>query len=251
VSRFTDARLRIALSQQQSLLIKTCGWWRPRAVAETHCEAELPTINEHIQQQTWKGLRTEVTLCDSWARYFIVEPVKGLRSFSEFKRYAAVCFEEKHGLAAADWQIEADWQTGVPMLGVALPKKLLHGIKEGLHKAGNTLLAIDPFFVNIYNQCFRRIQHRSVWLLAIAPQHATLGLVMNGQWRGIRSTHIDVSAPVTDVERLIQRCQLQFGLTHDVPMVFLPAHRNQDQSRDSGGSTPSSMYQLALSRCRP
>lgn len=246
MSLFTDARLRMALTPQQSLLVKTRGWWHPRAVAEAHCGSALDDIGRLLEQQTWKGLSTEVTLCDSWARYFIVEPVQGLRSLSELRQYTSICFAETHGQLAAEWQIEADWQTGAPMLAVALPKGLLHDMKDVLSKAGNPLLAIEPFFVNTYNQCCRQIKHRSAWLLAMGPQHATLGLVVNGHWRGIRSTSIDTSAPLIAVEQLVQRCRLQFELEQDVPMVILPAQRAQI----STATEPHSMHGLALSRCR-
>lgn len=180
------ARVHLGLSEGGIAVIRTSSGWR----AQSTLLADQPLADHGILEPqrlaaqcaailadaSCAGLPLCVTLCDEWARLFMVTPPQNAGRLSDLQAAAALRFQSLYGEPPSAWQLEADWNAATPFLVCALPRPLLAALQQIAADNKLPLLSVQPQFVTAWNRYYRVLPN-DCWFGVMQEQRLTLGVI--------------------------------------------------------------------------
>lgn len=167
------------------------------------------------------GATLDILVSDALTRYWILDCPPGLASAHELDLLAADRFATLFGADPADWVIRVD---PVPQAGrwlaCALPRPVAEDLPGQAAARGWQPRSVVPRFVREYNRHCRRLDRTAAFCVA-AEDSTTLGLIEEGEWRGIR-VHPPLDRSQAGFSALLYRDCRQAGLRHDRQQALRP-----------------------------
>lgn len=164
-----------------------------------------------------------LVVSDAWARFWILDRLPGLSSHSELERYAAMQFKQIFGDDPDAWVIRIEpTPFARRWLVCALPADIALDLPRQLEAKGWRVRALRPHFISEFNTRCRLLQGDVAVCLA-SREATTIGVVVEGEWKGIR-VHPPLDRSKAGFRTLLQRDCLQCGVKIDSlrPHVFGP-----------------------------
>jgi len=246
VGGWFGARVRIDLAQNSvAILRKHAGWRRQSAVL-----ADQP-LAEHSAQEPQRltaqckalladaacaGLPLTVTVADNWARLFMVAPPHNAGRMQDLQAAAAMRFQSLYGELPSAWEIQADWQAGVPFLACALPRPLLAALQQIAIDHKLHLLSVEAQFVAAWNT-YARTLPKDTWFGVAQDHNLTLGAIAQAPRRlhAVRSIAIpDDGDEPRWLQEQVARAALQLNLP--MPTQLHLAGKQRPKWSASGGT---------------
>lgn len=158
-----------------------------------------------------RGNDIDIVVSDALVRYWIIERIPGLANLAELELYAAEQFGQIFGDDPAGWVIRID---SVPFakrwLACALPIGIASDLPRELHEQGRQVVSLQPHFVREYNRHCHALETSTAFCVA-EEESTTIGLLVDGEWRGIR-IHPPLDSAKADLDDYLRRDCLQCGI---------------------------------------
>lgn len=156
----------------------------------------------------------KLIVSDAWARFWIVDRLPGLSSFTELERYAARQFQQIFGDDPASWVIRIDpMPFAARWLVCALPAEIALGLPRKAEEQGWRVRSIQPHFISELNAHCRTLS-RDIAICLASQEATTIGLSYRGEWAGIR-VHPPLDRSKAGFKALLLRDCMQCGLKID------------------------------------
>lgn len=173
-------------------------------------EGLLTALNQLFVKHPLKGHKVDVTVADTWARYWLVEPPANAESLAELKACTDERFKQLFGANPADWQILASWHPSRPFLAVGLPAWLCEGLRKECDQHSITLRSCIPAFAQQWHQMQDQLPS-SAWLCIEQASSLVIALAEKGVLRHVRMLALP-SSPSNDLvlsllEQEAERCR--------------------------------------------
>ncbi len=161
-----------------------------------------------------RGDGINFVVSDALARFWIIERLPGLSSYTELERYAARQFQQIFGDDPASWIIRIDPAPFTKQwLVCALPAEIAIDLPRKAEEKGWQVRGLLPHFISEYNAHCDSLKSEAAFCLA-SQEATTIGMVVRGEWKGIR-VHPPLYRSKAGFKTLLQRDCLQCGINID------------------------------------
>ena len=156
-----DGTLCIGLSRRLITVVKVAGWLRSRTewIAETVMPVEGDVIDTLVDElgrlladERCACARVRIVLSDDWMRNWMVTPPQNATRLDDCVAAAQARFHALFGEAAAEWEMQADWDCLQPFLACAVPKRLMQALRDVARARGHVMVEAAPQFVVAWNR---------------------------------------------------------------------------------------------------
>jgi len=164
-----------------------------------------------LEKAPRRGALLDILVTDSVARYWILERPAGLAGTAELDLLAAERFAALYGDDPADWAIRVDpapWSKH--WLACAIPLRYATELPRSAEAAGWRVRQVQSRYLREFNRCCRHLDANTAFCVA-ARECTTIGLIVQGQWRGIR-VHPPLTHSTAGFDTLLQRDSRQADL---------------------------------------
>jgi hypothetical protein len=218
------------LSAQQVVLSKAPAWRGRmglpagqavtlREIATANHAAETPLWQPALElaqallkQQAPKGASLQVILGGRLVRWLVMEWDPALTRAEERLAVARLRFQQVYGTQALAWQVTLPLQApGCATLACAVDKALIDALQETSRSMELRLKLVTPYFASAIDRYLPRERASDFWFGLVEPDHLTLGLVCQGQWRQLRSQRLQHSLQST-LQSTMTQMYLSAGL---------------------------------------
>jgi len=177
------------------------------------CLRQLATQPASSRRALWRP-RLRVTVADTLARYWLLEPPANAGSLATLQAIAAARFKQLYGEASEHWQIQADWQSQGSFLASALPASLAQAVRELAFKQHWQLTSLQPALVQHWNQQASQLP-ASLWFCSVTEHTLCYALLHQGHWLAVRQLRLaeppSQAALLALLDGEARRLQVQHG----------------------------------------
>lgn len=181
------------------------------SIADTSAEQLAAGFDHVLAAAPHRRPLVRVVLDDTLCRLFIVTPPGNARTLADLKSAAAMRFKSLYDMTAADWRIEADWNSNAPFLACALQQPLLAGIVQSAVKRRATLVEIAPHFVLAWNRWQADLK-AGAWFGTVREASLTLAPIETAGVQAIRSLPVATCPDISALVHHVQREALRLGI---------------------------------------
>ncbi len=123
MSRWRANIIQLHIDSQQVYLTGAGAQGKLSVVA-----GDWSALNAELARFLPKRVRLQVRVADCWVRYWLLDLPVGINSIRDGQVLLQARFESLYGQSAADWLIQADWQSEGAVLACAMP----HALQQAL-----------------------------------------------------------------------------------------------------------------------
>lgn len=160
------------------------------------------------------GAPLDILVSDKVARYWIMERPPELASISELDLYAADRFAAIFGDDPAAWTVRVDPAPRAERwLACAIPTSFADELPRSAAAHGWQVRRVQSRYIREFNRCCRTLDPDTAFCVA-SRECTTIGLIVAGQWRGVR-VHPPLGLTTASFATLLQRDCRQAGVPVD------------------------------------
>ncbi|MFP5392062.1 MAG: hypothetical protein ACLGI6_11060 [Gammaproteobacteria bacterium] len=118
---------------------------------------DWPAVGAELARLLPAASRIDAVVADVWVRYFLLQRPDGVETVRDARLLLQARFESLYGASAADWVLQADWQSEGPMLACALPRALAQAL------APFRLARLQPLALHTWNRVAPKLGPSGAW----------------------------------------------------------------------------------------
>lgn len=164
-----------------------------------------------------EGADLQVTVSDSWARYWMFDVPEGVSTLAELQALAAARFESLFGISPEGWRLMADWKSTGKLLVCALPERLLTGLHSQTQEKGWRVRSIQPSAIRLLTTFQHEIPDES-WVACFGRRGLLLILLRSGEVVHVRRHLFTAPLDAEALQALLDAEMLR--LDFDAPPVL-------------------------------
>lgn len=172
--------------------------------------------------------RLHVILSEHFVRYTVLPWHAKLQNETEWLAYARQHFTRTYGEVAAPWSLRVSGCTpGKMRVASAVDAALLQGIAQVCQEAHTPPHSIQPHFMHAFNIARSQFKGVNAWFALADENRLSLGLMINGEWRQLRSHWTRETLGVELQHFLEEEALLADAAVRDFPVyVHAPEHES-------------------------
>ncbi len=226
--RLRYRRARVVIGRECVTVALRPGFLR-RSGEESSVIAVLPSVEKSAWLPALAALEemlatrgdigaVQVELCDSFARYLVIQWSAGLSGREEAEALVRARFSEIFGEVASGWSIRVDMRRfGANGLACAIEAQLLHDVAATFAKYKVRLLSLQTRFTACLNRADRSLPAEAM-VVVTGASHCVIAVLNKQGWQSARLLQAGPAA--TDVVELIQREVILQGIAESLPVYL-------------------------------
>jgi len=148
-------------------------------------------LTRWLAEQQAGPAKAQVRLGSAFVRWQLLDWASQLQESQELQAYAQLQMRAAFGPATQGWRVVH----GQPSPGHALPvcaaDQALADALRGLQDShGLQVTALAPYFATAFDHWRNRLPRRGAWFGVVEPRSLTVGLLVQGQWCGLRAQRL-------------------------------------------------------------
>lgn len=214
-----ERQLVIARGRRSGDAVEHIDLPQPEAAAATApaWQAAVDALRGWLAREGQKPADLSVRLSAHFVRWQLLPWQDQLSRQQERAAYARLRLRGTFGAAAENWRVVgAPAAPGQAWPACAVDEALVGALQSLQSPGGLRLRSVAPYFATAYDHWRGRLGRGSAWFGVVEPGALTLGLLQQGQWRGLRALRLAEHEATPWLDRL-PALQAQIALGAELP----------------------------------
>lgn len=148
-------------------------------------------LTDWLGRQERAPAKAQVRLGSGFVRWQLLDWAQALQQEQELQAYAQLQMRAAFGPAVQTWRVvHGQASPGHALPVCAADEALTDALRALQAERGLQVTSVAPYFALAFDHWRNRLPRRGVWFGVVEPQGLTLGLLISGQWGGLRTQRL-------------------------------------------------------------